>query len=88
VKLKYRSIHFKRIGEDKEKWYCFSNGTGKWFGSIFWYKVWRKFVYEPAPNMKPMYSDNTLKDIIDFMGQLREAKEKEEEEWQRSKLSS
>jgi hypothetical protein len=72
MKTKYKHIYFKKIPPEKGLWYCFNNSTGIGLGCISWYAPWHQRVFEPAPNIQAVFSDDCLKDIVDFMRQLRE----------------
>lgn len=71
MKTQYDFINFVKI-EDKPKtsvWSCRNNHGGYELGQVKWYPAWRQYCF--------MFHDNTvfnigcLKDIIDFIGQLK-----------------
>jgi hypothetical protein len=71
MKTKYKYIHFKKI-VDKPKtsiWSCLNNKSGAELGRIKWYAPWRKYCY--FPTVQAVYDTGCLKDIIDFISQLK-----------------
>lgn len=66
-KTRYRHIHFVQTVMNNV-WNCINKRTKHILGTIYYYKPWNQFVYEPHESC--VFSIDCLEDIIDFMKQL------------------
>ena len=71
MRTTYQYIHFVEV-EKKAKtsvWSCRNNRTGGELGRVEWYGPWRQYCFFPEPTT--VFNVTCLKDIIDFLRQLR-----------------
>lgn len=69
VKTEYKFIHFSKLSDDPEVWTCDNNRSQMSLGYIERYKPWRQMCFHPYAGT--VFSDECLKDIAHFIGQLR-----------------
>jgi len=71
MKTHYQFIHFEQKAETKTTycWSCKNNKNGAQLGEVRWYPQWRQWCY--FPTIEAVYSADCLKDIQDFIGQLK-----------------
>jgi len=75
IKTDYKYIHFILI-EEKPKtqaWSCRSSAEDE-LGQVRWYGSWRQYCFFPTGYGQLVFNDGCLKDIIHFMGQLKDAR--------------
>jgi hypothetical protein len=60
-------MEFKHIVIKKENdsWLVYNKHSKEMIGSIFYYKPWKKYVYEPQNDT--VYDESCLADILQFM---------------------
>lgn len=44
-------------------------------GRVFWHWSWRQYVFEPTVDEKTIWSDSCLKELFDFLQDLRAKKQ-------------
>jgi hypothetical protein len=71
MKTEYRYIHFECVGETAKtsRWYIYNNRSHSYLGEIKWYGCWRCYCFYPASDT--IFNDNCMRDIIDFINQLK-----------------
>lgn len=71
MKTRYKYIHFEKLSDNPEVWYC---GTLKHqaLGTVEYYQQWGKYIFEPDPGT--IYSADCCRDIAKFLEQLNEEK--------------
>jgi hypothetical protein len=71
VKQKYQYIHFVIIANKPrtQVYSCRNNRSMDELGQIKWYGPWRQYCY--FPTVQAVYSAGCLKDIQDFMEELK-----------------
>ena len=78
---RYKYIHLVKIKEVTGEWiWSCKNNKNEYdeLGWIEWYKPWKQYCFCPATGT--VFSGSCLADIIDFIKQLGELKEKPEGE--------
>lgn len=71
MKTEYQYIKFAKIA-DKPKtsvFGCYNTHHGEQLGVVKWYPSWRQYCYFPI--VQAVYSAGCLKDIQDFISQLK-----------------
>lgn len=72
MKMKYRYQHIsfeKRDSRGGKAFYlCRNNKDDSVLGTVFYYPLWRKYVFEGGPGA--VFGTSCLADVIDFMKQL------------------
>ena len=71
MKTEYTHICFEII-ERKPKtnvWVCLNKKSRQELGRIKWYGPWRQYCYHPS--FQAVYSASCLRDIVDFIDQLK-----------------
>jgi len=77
MQTKYEYLLFEKAAQQPLKtsvWECKNAYSGTVLGIVKWYSGWRQYCY--CPTVHTVYGPGYLKDITDFMGQLKEEKEK------------
>jgi hypothetical protein len=72
MKTEYQFLHFVKV-EQKPKtmvWSCQAHHGNDELGIIKWFASWRQYCY--FPSVQSVYSTGCLKDIADFIDQLKE----------------
>lgn len=70
MKTKYRFIHFDEHDTlYGKRWYVRNNKSKSILGQIELYSEWDDYVFSADP--KSVFNDECLKDIIDFISQLK-----------------
>lgn len=72
LKTIYEFIQFFEVeSKPKTKVYsCVNKKSGEELGRVQWFGSWRQYVY--FPTVRAVYSKGCLKDICDFIEQLKE----------------
>lgn len=75
MKTEYEHIRFVKI-DGTLWWRCHSNGTKDQLGIIEWYSNRKRYEFSGTKNEGhcPSFTTDCLRDIADFMGQLKELK--------------
>ena len=71
MKTRYKHIHFEEGGgpkADHPLYHCKNNRTASILGVVFYFKPWKKYVFEGRTGC--VFDVSCLTDIIDFMNQL------------------
>ena len=68
-KTKYKYIHFEENLDDNT-WWCVNTKANEYIGLVDYYKPWGQYCF--YPERVTVFSQNCLKDIIDFMKRLAE----------------
>ena len=70
TKTHYEFINFEVInGCTGQYWICRNNKSGDALGEVIHYRRWKQWVF--APTGESIYSAGCLKDICEFIGQLK-----------------
>ena len=72
MKTKYKHIHFVAVVsglKNKERYKCMNNKSSAVLGEIFYYTPWRKYVF--AMTEDAVFDDSCLRDVINFLEQLK-----------------
>jgi hypothetical protein len=73
MKTQYEYLVFVNVPDSIMKtsvWNCNNRKSGETLGVVKWYSGWRQYCYFPC--VQAIYSEGCLKDIIDFINQLKE----------------
>ena len=72
LKTSYQYLSFIKMKDNPKTsvWSCQTRG-GDELGQVKWYGPWRSYCY--FPTQQAVYSDGCLKDIADFIKQLKGA---------------
>jgi len=73
MQTKYEYLVFEKAGQQPPKtsvWECKNTKSGTVLGIVKWHSAWRQYCY--FPTVQTVYSARCLKDITDFIGQLKE----------------
>lgn len=74
MKTRYKYIHFVKLLWSKQQsedfWGCFNNKTGDRLGTVDWFDNWQQ--YELSTSENAGFTIGCLRDIADFMQQLKE----------------
>ena len=69
MKQKYKKIEFDLV---EGRWYCYNKKSGEELGKVYYYQPWKKYVFDMKEDI--VFDLSCLKDVIDFMEQLRKRK--------------
>ncbi len=71
MKTKYKHIYFEQGGQlySKVNWLCRNKKTDDLLGEIEFYDQWNKWTF--SGSMNSVFDTSCLKDIINFMEQLK-----------------
>jgi hypothetical protein len=72
MKAEYKHISFKL--QSSGIWWIVNRKQGGVIGMISWYWRWRRFVFEGCADA--VFDEGCLRDIIDFLQQLKEKRKK------------
>ena len=70
---KYEYLTFEKTAQQPPKtsaWECKNAKSGTVLGIVKWYGPWRQYCY--FPTVQAFYSAGCLKDVAQFIGQLKE----------------
>ena len=67
--MKTRYKHF-RFFDWKSSWVCLTNSEVI-LGYVYYYEEWNQYVFEPATSYTTVHSAGCLRDIADFLEQLK-----------------
>lgn len=73
MKTEYQYLTFDKTEKQPvktSKWNCRNRKSQTILGEIKWHSAWRQYCY--FPTVQAVYSDDCLKDISDFIKQLKE----------------
>jgi hypothetical protein len=72
MKTRYEYLVFEKAAQQPPKtsaWECKNIHSGTVLGEVKWYSGWRQYCYFPI--IQAIYSAGCLRDIDNFMGQLK-----------------
>jgi len=70
LKTKYKYIYFDESDLFGRRWIIKNNKTKNILGYLEFYKPWKQWVF--SANENAVFNDQCLRDILDFMGQLKD----------------
>lgn len=76
MKTDYEFIHFVQVAQKPKTavFDCLNNRSSDKLGEVKWYPAWRQYCYFPA--VQAVYSAGCLRDIQEFLNNLRKTAEK------------
>ena len=80
MQTRYEFINFVEVFEKAftTKWICRNNETRIELGAVEWYSYWSQYCFTPA-STRSVFSAGCLRDIADFIEQLKNKKEQDDE---------
>ena len=70
MRTKFKYIHFVEQPDEPNIWDCRNTKHGDDLGVVFYYHPWKIFGF--IPEGRPVFSADCLRDIAEFMEQLKE----------------
>ena len=74
MKIEFDHLMFveMQVGGPKRRWSCMTVAHRERLGAVAWYPLWNQYCY--IPSGAAAYSATSLREIVEFMDQLKEKK--------------